>query len=88
MTTTRRSLFAVTGAGLTLAAIGPVAAQTYPTRLIKIVAPFPAGGPTDVVARLMADGTIHRSRPAGHGRESAGRRRRHAGREGRRRRRS
>ena len=55
MTTTRRSLFAMTGAGLTLAAIGPVAAQTYPTRLIKIVAPFPAGGPTDVLARLMAD---------------------------------
>jgi tripartite-type tricarboxylate transporter receptor subunit TctC len=55
MTTTRRSLLAMTGAGLTLAAIGPVAAQTYPTRLIKIVAPFPAGGPTDVLARLMAD---------------------------------
>jgi tripartite-type tricarboxylate transporter receptor subunit TctC len=55
MTTTRRSLLAMTGAGLTLATIGPVAAQTYPTRLIKIVAPFPAGGPTDVLARLMAD---------------------------------
>src|SRR5258705_12825222 len=55
MTKTRRSLLAMTGAGLTLAAIGPVAAQTYPTRLIKIVAPFPAGGPTDVLARLMAD---------------------------------
>ena len=55
MTTTRRSLLAMTGAGLTLAAIGPVVAQTYPTRLIKIVAPFPAGGPTDVLARLMAD---------------------------------
>jgi tripartite-type tricarboxylate transporter receptor subunit TctC len=55
MTTTRRSLLAMTGAGLTLAAIGPVAAQSYPTRLIKIVAPFPAGGPTDVLARLMAD---------------------------------
>jgi len=55
MTATRRSLLAMTGAGLTLAAIGPVVAQTYPTRLIKIVAPFPAGGPTDVLARLMAD---------------------------------
>ena len=55
MITTRRSLLAMTGAGLTLAATGPVAAQTYPTRLIKIVAPFPAGGPTDVLARLMAD---------------------------------
>jgi tripartite-type tricarboxylate transporter receptor subunit TctC len=55
MTPTRRSLLAMIGAGLTLAAIGPVVTQTYPTRLIKIVAPFPAGGPTDVLARLMAD---------------------------------
>ena len=32
----------------------PVRAGDYPERTIKIVVPFPAGGPTDVAARLIA----------------------------------
>src|SRR5215813_9504230 len=28
--------------------------QTYPSRLIKIVVPFPAGGPTDLMGRMAA----------------------------------
>lgn len=31
-------------------------AQDYPTRSITMIVPFPAGGPSDVVARIMADG--------------------------------
>jgi tripartite-type tricarboxylate transporter receptor subunit TctC len=38
-----------------LAAVSaPAAAQTYPTRPVTIVVPYPAGGPTDLTARQIA----------------------------------
>ena len=38
----------------------PATAQTYPDRPIKMVVPFPAGGPTDGMARIISDrlGTV------------------------------
>ena len=38
-----------------VAGAGTAAAQSYPSRPITVVVPFPAGGPTDTVARIMGD---------------------------------
>jgi tripartite-type tricarboxylate transporter receptor subunit TctC len=35
--------------------IGSAGAQDFPTRPIKVVIAFPAGGPTDFVGRILAD---------------------------------
>jgi tripartite-type tricarboxylate transporter receptor subunit TctC len=38
------------------ATVSPALAQNYPARPITVVVPFPAGGPSDVVARIVAEG--------------------------------
>src|SRR5215831_649086 len=58
----RRFLHLAAGAAA-LPAVSRIArAQAYPSRPITLIVPFGAGGPTDVIARIVAD---HMSRTLG-----------------------
>ncbi len=50
----RRALLAGMAAAAVLGMTGPVLAQDYPNKVIKLVVPYPPGGATDVIGRVMA----------------------------------
>jgi tripartite-type tricarboxylate transporter receptor subunit TctC len=52
----RFSFAAALIAMLPLIAVPAIAADTYPSRAITMIVPYPPGGPSDVVARIIADG--------------------------------
>src|SRR3954466_5930190 len=58
--TIRAILLALAMVVLATADMSPATAQTYPSQTIILVVPFPAGGATDVVARVLAKGLSER----------------------------
>jgi len=56
MSLLRRQFMWLAGAAVAgVAALSTAWAQSYPTRPVTMIVPFPAGGPTDTVARILAD---------------------------------
>ena len=50
----------ILGLGLALAGTFPSQAADYPARAVRLVVGFPAGGPTDIVARILAQSLSER----------------------------
>lgn len=62
---TMKKVLAATFAGVSLFALAlPAQSQTFPSRPITIVAPYPPGGATDLYARSVANGLAEWGQPA------------------------
>ena len=59
MKISRRTLV-LGGIAAPLAPHGPAQAQTWPSGIIKIIVPFPPGGTTDPIARMVQPGLQQR----------------------------
>ena len=55
MITKRVILLALVSASLGISGVSKAMAQAYPSRPITMVVPYSAGGPTDTIARIMAE---------------------------------
>jgi len=51
---TKRAFLRTFVASLCIPSVAPAIAETYPSRALTLIVPFPAGGPTDVLARILA----------------------------------
>jgi tripartite-type tricarboxylate transporter receptor subunit TctC len=65
MLSKRHFLIASAAVGLSAVLAAGARAQSYPSRPIKLIVPFPAGGPVDVMGRLVRNSECQRAcRPA------------------------
>jgi len=76
----RRFLHRAAGTAALAAVASFVKAQTYPTRAITVVVPFPAGGPADLLGRIIAERMQVTDASANHHYRKCDRRKRQRGR--------